>query len=400
MGKSDMTIVGQAHSWPAVHGSLCDDAQRSFGLTAEQSDLRRTVRQLLARRANLEAARSGGVSLDMGLWRTMCELGLTGLGVAEELGGSGGSFVEVAIVAEELGRTLAAVPFLSSAVLAVSTLSAAGADIAAEYLPHIVRGDSVATVVLGQEQPAGNRQLIATQLPPGAWSLTGHAYSVVGLPADLLLVFAQAADGLQLFAVSGSAAGLKLSAAPTLDLSRTCTDLVFDGTPARLLAGVGSARIVRQVVRRRAAVALAAEMLGGAVVCLEDATEYAKLRNQFGRPIGSFQAIKHRCADMFVGTYYLRPAVYYAAWAVEAGSADADLACHVAKAKAGQVYLANAKSNIQVHGGMGYTWEADAHLYLKRATCANGMFGSARDHRHAIGTYIRALASPGHAEPR
>jgi len=326
----------------------------------------------------------------------MCvDLGLTGLGVTEELGGSGGGFVEVVIVAEELGRTLAAVPFLSCAVLAVPALNAAGPDIAAEYLPDIVRGDSVATVVLDQDQSAGEPRLLATQLAAGTWSLTGHVRAVIGLPADLLLVFAQARDGLRLFAVSGSAAGLKLRPAPSLDLSRTYSDLVFDGTEARLLADVDSARSVQQLVRRRAAVALAAEMLGGAVACLDAATEYAKVRNQFGRPIGSFQAIKHRCADMFVGTYYLRPAVYYAAWAIEAGSADADLACRVAKAKAGEVYLANAKSNIQIHGGMGYTWEANPHLYLKRATCANSMFGSARDHRRAIGTYLRALTRPG-----
>jgi alkylation response protein AidB-like acyl-CoA dehydrogenase len=400
MGKSDMTMVGQDHSWPAVHGSLCDDAQRSFGLSAEQQDLRRTIRQLLAR-TDLEAARCGGADLDTGLWRTICvELGLTGLGVGDELGGSGGGFTEVAIVAEELGRTLAPVPFLSCAVLAVSALSAAGPDVAAEYLPGIVRGDNVAAVVLSQEQPADEPHLLATQLPTGTWSLTGHARSVIGLPADLILVFAHSRDGLRMFAVSGSARGLKLSAAPSLDLTRTYSDLVFDGTQARLLADVGSAGTVQRVVRRRAAVGLAAEMLGGAVACLEAATEYAKVRHQFGRPIGSFQAIKHRCADMFVGTYYLRPAVYYAAWAVEAGSADADLACHVAKAKAGQVYLANAKSNIQIHGGMGYTWEADPHLYLKRATCANAMFGSARDHRRAIGTHLRTLTRPDQTGPR
>jgi len=332
----------------------------------------------------------------MGLWRTMCvDLGLTGLGVTEELGGSGGGFVEVVIVAEELGRTLAAVPFLSCAVLAVPALNAAGPDIAAEYLPDIVRGDSVATVVLDQDQSAGEPRLLATQLAAGTWSLTGHVRAVIGLPADLLLVFAQARDGLRLFAVSGSASGLKLRPAPSLDLSRTYSDLVFDGTEARLLADVDSACSIQRLVRRRAAVALAGEMLGGAVACLDAATEYAKVRNQFGRPIGSFQAIKHRCADMVVDVEGMRSSTWYGAWAIAAGEPDASIAASTAKVWCSDAAKRVMASGLQVHGGIGFTWEHDLHLFMKRSQFAGLSYGDAAFHRNRVAEILRARLVSG-----
>jgi alkylation response protein AidB-like acyl-CoA dehydrogenase len=380
--------------WLAPDLDYCSDAESAFARAPEQRALREVVRGLLGERADLAAVReamSSGLGYDPALWRSLSTgLGLAGLGLPEESGGTGTGFVEVALVQEELGYALACSPFLSCVVLAGSALALAGGPQAAQHLAAIVGGELIACLAVPDDGRArtGGLPLRATSTG-GRWSLHGEAPQVLGgASADLIVAFAETGEGPALFAVPAGESGLIRTAVAGLDLTRRAADLCFDGTPAQLVGFPAADGRALAAVLRRGEVALAAEMLGGARRCLDMSVGYAALRTQFGRPIGSFQAIQHKCADMFTGTYYLRPAVYYAAWAVSADVDDIDLVCSVVKAKASDVYLDSATANIQIHGGIGYTWEHDAHLFLKRAAWSQSFLGGPEQHRRLIAAEV------------
>src|SRR6516162_7352173 len=370
----------------------------NLGVSAEQRELRESVRRFLAERAPLTRVRelmetTDGTDPDV--WRqASTQLGLPGIAVPEEYGGAGFSFAEQAIVLEEFGAALFTGPYLASAVLAARALLASDDEAAKkDLLPGIAAGETVATLAFteddGSWDPAAV-QLAATKNAAGqthdGWRLDGHKSFVLdGHAADLVLAVAATETGqLSLFAVTGAADGLTRRPLPTLDQTRKLARLAFDRTTARLIGEPGQGRAVLDRTLDVAAVALAAEQLGGAQRALDMAVEYAKVRQQFGRPIGSFQAIKHRCADLLLEVESLRSAVGYAAAAVAAGSTEVPVLALLLKAYASEVYSHVAGENIQIHGGIGFTWEHDAHLYLKRAKASELFLGDASYHRERL----------------
>ena len=375
----------------------------NLGISTEQRELRESVRRFLTERAPLTSVRElmeTADGTDPGVWRqASAQLGLPGIAVPEEYGGAGFSFAEQAIVLEELGAALFTGPYLASAVLAATALLASDdTEAKKDLLPGIAAGETVATLAFtedgGSWDPASIR-LAATKTAENGWRLDGHKSFVLdGHAADLILAVAAPetdteTDGqLSLFAVSSATYGLTRRALPTLDQTRKLARLSFEHTPARLIGKKGAARAVLDHTLDVAAVALAAEQLGGAQRALDMAVAYAKVRQQFGRPIGSFQAIKHRCADLLLEVESLRSAVGYAAAAVAAGSAEVPALASLLKAYASEVYSRVAGENIQIHGGIGFTWEHDAHLYLKRAKASELFLGDASYHRERLATRI------------
>jgi alkylation response protein AidB-like acyl-CoA dehydrogenase len=367
--------------------------------TAEQQQLRESVRRFLADRAPLTRVRElmeTADATDADVWRQAAtQLGLQGIAIPEEYGGAGFSFAEQAIVLTELGGALYPGPYLASAVLAATALLA-GEDEGArrDLLPGIASGETVATLAFteddGSWDPSSIRMAAVKNGPKGSgWRLDGHKSFVLDGPgAGLILTVASADTGLSLFAVDGAAAGLSRRVLPTLDQTRRLARLEFSEVPARLIGSPGTARGVLDRTLDVAAIALAAEQLGGAQRALDMAVAYAKIRQQFGRPIGSFQAIKHRCADLLLEVESLRSAVSYAAAAVAAGSTEVPALAALVKAYASEVYFHVAGENVQIHGGIGFTWEHDAHLYLKRAKASELFLGDGSYHRERLAARI------------
>jgi alkylation response protein AidB-like acyl-CoA dehydrogenase len=367
-----------------------------LGVSAEQEELRASVRRFLADRAPISSVRElmdTTDGLDAAVWQQAGEqLGLQGMAVPEEYGGAGFSFAEQAIVLEELGAALYGGPYLASAVLATTALLASpDEDARKKYLPGIASGETIATLAFTEEDGSWDPdaiRLTATQSPDG-WRLDGRKSFVLdGHSAGLILVVARTGDELSLFAVPAAAEGLARTALPTLDQTRKLARLDFSGVPAQLIGSAGDGAAVLSHTLDVAAIAQAAEQLGGAQRALDMAVEYAKVRHQFGRPIGSFQAIKHRCADLLLEVESLRSAVQYAAAAVAENSSEVPAVASLVKAYASDVYFHVAAENIQIHGGIGFTWEHDAHLYFKRAKASELFLGDASYHREHLATRI------------
>jgi alkylation response protein AidB-like acyl-CoA dehydrogenase len=374
----------------------------NLGVSAEQRDLRESVRRFLAERAPLPRVRElmdTTDAMDIGVWRQAADqLGLQGIAIAEEYGGAGFSFAEQAIVLEELGGALYTGPYLASAVLAATALLASEDEGARrDLLPGIASGQRIATLAFTEDDgswASDSVRLTAAKNGHG-WRLDGHKSFVLdGHGADLILaVAATDADAsgpaaLSLFAVDGTAAGLSRRVLPTLDQTRRLGRCEFSDVPARLIGSPGAGRAALEHTLDVAAIALAAEQLGGAQRALDMAVGYAKVRQQFGRAIGSFQAIKHRCADLLLEVESLRSAVGYAAAAVAEGSGEVPVLASLVKAYASEVYSRVAAENIQIHGGIGFTWEHDAHLYLKRAKASELFLGDGSYHRERLATRI------------
>jgi alkylation response protein AidB-like acyl-CoA dehydrogenase len=368
----------------------------NLGVSAERRELREAVRRFLAERAPLARVRElmeTADGTDPDVWRqASVQLGLPGIAVPEEYGGAGFSFAEQAIVLEELGAALFTGPYLASAVLAATALLASDDEEAKkDLLPGIAAGETVATLAFteddGSWDPASIRlpATKSTATNSNGWRLDGHKSFVLdGHAADLILTIAATEAGLSLFAVDAVASGLTRRALPTLDQTRKLARLEFSAAPARLIGRPGAARAMLDRTLDVTAVALAAEQLGGAQRALDMAVAYAKVREQFGRPIGSFQVIKHRCADLLLEVEPLRSAVGYAAAAVAAGSPEVPVLASLVKAYASEVYSHVAGENIQIHGGIGFTWEHDAHLYLKRAKASELFLGDGSYHRERL----------------
>jgi alkylation response protein AidB-like acyl-CoA dehydrogenase len=367
----------------------------SFTITPEHEELRQTVRRFLTEKSPITAVRkvmTTDTGFDDAVWSQMAEqIGLPGLIVPEAHGGAGMGAAELAIVMEEMGRVLLCAPYLST-VLATQALVLAG-DAAAQQdlLPGIAAGTTRATLAYvepgGDWEPA-SAKTTATKDGSG-WKLDGKkAFVLDGHTADVLLVTARTADGLSLFRVDAGAPGVTRTALPTLDLTRKLADVSLQGAHATRVGTAGDLTAAIERAVQWAIAALAAEQAGGAQRCLETATEYAKTRLQFGRPIGSFQAIKHRCADMLVAAEFAKSAAYGAAAALDDGGSAADEATAIAKSYCSEAFFQAAGDNIQIHGGMGFTWEADAHLYFKRAKSSSLLFGDPVKHREKLAARI------------
>ncbi len=383
---------------PAARGSGRDAAALpGFVPSSEQQDLAATLRRFLAQKAPIGTARAlidDPLGFDEGVWRQMAgQLGLQGLRVPERYGGSGLGFAELIIAAHELGRVLYPGPFLASVVLATEALLASGdAAAMADLLPRLASGEAIGTVAVWD--PEAGAAATVTALPGTragrGWILRGRAPLVLhGDVASVLFVTARTGTGMSLFAVDADSDGLSRRPLPSLDQTRRLASVEFAGTPARLIGPEGGTSGVIETVLDRAAAALAADALGVAERSLEVTVDYAKTRHQFGRPIGSFQAIKHKCADMLVKVELARSAICYAARVLDMGAGDVPAAVSIAKAQCGEACFQVTAESIQIHGGMGFTWEHDAHLYFKRARADDALFGNAVEHRE------RLLASIG-----
>jgi alkylation response protein AidB-like acyl-CoA dehydrogenase len=363
----------------------------NFALTEEQEALRRQARQLMKLQASSAATRQAiqTEAVDAALWTRMVDLGWTALLVPEELGGLGLGFIELAAVMEEAGGALACAPLFSTVCLATNLLLLADGEAPQrELLTEIAAGRLRATV--GWATAEGREGLRARRDGHDV-RLDGElAFVVDGDSADLILVRAhEEGGGVGLYAVTSHTAGLVRRARPTLDFTRRLADLRCDGVrlPATArLPGDGAALLDRALERAR--IALAAESLGGAERCLAMSVEYAKTRVQFGRPIGSFQAVKHRCADLLTLVETARSAVYWAAYCASSDDPELAVAAAVAHSYVGDAYLRAAGDTIQIHGGMGFTWEHDAHLHLRRARSSAELLGDARGERARLAEKI------------
>jgi alkylation response protein AidB-like acyl-CoA dehydrogenase len=368
-----------------------------FGFSEEQEMLRASARGLLERECPPAAVRrlmEDERGYDPALWKKMAELGWAGLTIPEEFGGAGLTYVDLALVMEEMGRALLPAPFIWT-TMAAEAIRRAGSDAQKRaILPKIAAGETIAT--------------IAWMEPPGGWDAAGikatarksaDGFTLDGVKlfvndahlADLLIVAARTGgageDGVTLFALDARRAGIEIAPLKTMDQTRKLSEVRLNGVRAGADEAIGTMgggwKTLAETIDR-GKVMIAAEMMGGAQKALEMSVEYAKVRVQFGRPIGSFQAVQHKCANMMVDVESAKSAVYYAAWAVSNEVAEAPLAAALAKAAASDAYRKVTADAIQVHGGIGFTWDHDLHLYFKRAKSSEFTFGDATWNRELV----------------
>ena len=373
----------------------------NFAFSEEQDQLRDAVRKFLAAKspeAEVRRLMETTEGYDPAVWSQMAnELGLQSLHIPEAYGGQGFSWVELGIVLEEQGRALLCAPYFSTVVLAANAIMNAGSEgQKAALLPGIASGETIATLAFTEPNgkwDASGITLEATASGDGA-TLTGTKMFVIdGHVANLIVVAARAAgtsgeDGISFYTVAGDAAGLTRTALATMDQTRKQAKLEFNGVQAALLGTAGAGWAALSKTLDQAAVGLCNEMVGGSQYVLEESVQYAKDRVQFGRPIGSFQAIKHKCADMLLETESAKSAAYYASWCAAEDNDELPVVASLAKAYCSDAYFHSAAENIQIHGGIGFTWEHDAHLYFKRAKSSEILFGDATYHRELLAQRI------------
>jgi len=368
----------------------------NFAFSEEQDQLREFVRSFMEDKSSEESVRElmeTDAGYDAAVWSQMAEqLGLQSLIIPEEFGGQGFGYVELIIVLEEMGRRLICSPFFSTVVLAANTLIHSGDDAAkAALLPGIASGETIATLAFTEESGKWDESGIAMAATADGdnWRLNGSKMFVLdGNTANLILVAARTDKGVSLFHLNGDAEGLTRTALATMDQTRKQSKLTFDNTPATMIGADGEGWAVLERVLDLAAVGLAAEQVGGAQVCLDMSVEYAKVRVQFGRPIGSFQAIKHKCADMLLEVESAKSAAYYAGWCAAELNDELPSVASLAKSYCSEAYFNASAENIQIHGGIGFTWEHPAHLYFKRAKSSELLFGDPTYHRELLAQRI------------
>jgi alkylation response protein AidB-like acyl-CoA dehydrogenase len=368
-----------------------------FTFTGEQEQFRSAVRRFLTDKSPTTEVRrlmATTEGYDPAVWRQLSEeLSLPGIHIPEQYGGAGFGIVELSIVIEEQGRTLLCAPYFSTAVLAANAILNGGAEAdKSELLPDIARGKRLAALAITESDcnwdPASIR-MVATGEGDG-YRLDGvKSFVVDGHIADLIIVAARIAgssgrEGLALFTTDASASGLERRLLESMDATRKIARIEFRGARAQLLGGIETGAAAISKTLDQAAIALANEMVGGAQIMLDSAVSYAKLRVQFGRPIGSFQAIKHKLADMLLEVELAKSAAYYAAQAAAVEDPEWPALANLAKAGASETYLHAAAECIQIHGGIGFTWDNDTHLWFKRAKSSEVFFGQPSYHRELL----------------
>jgi alkylation response protein AidB-like acyl-CoA dehydrogenase len=368
-----------------------------FSFTNEQEEFRSGVRRALeARSPTTEVRRlmATDAGFDRDGWKKLNqELGLTAIHIPEAYGGGGFGYGELGIVLEEMGRNLLCAPFFSTAVLATAAILNAGSEEQKKkLLPQIAEGEVTATFAFSEESGLSDAASVAaTAVPSGAtYRIEGtKSFVLDGHTADLIVVVARQPGttgdkGLSFFTVEGTAAGLERHLLKTMDETRKMARLTFKSVEAKLLGteGAGAAALVKTL--QQAIVCLANEMVGGAERLREDALDYVKMRMQFGRSIASFQTTKNKAADMLVDVEMAKSAAYYAAAALDEGDEDLPAVASLAKATAAEAYLQTAIHAVQMHGGIGFTWDNDTHLWFKRAKASEILFGDANYHRELM----------------
>jgi alkylation response protein AidB-like acyl-CoA dehydrogenase len=376
-----------------------------FGFTSDQDLLRKSVREVLAERSTSQAIRKvmkGKTGIDAALWSTVGELGWPGVAIEESEGGLGLGLIELAILSEEMGRAVAPVPFFSTVAFAAQVVAQAPASaLRSAVLKSIAAGESKAAVALGQKEgryDAGGIAVKAARTESGSWKFSGAAALVPDAHlADQIVVVARTAraknpeEGVSLFVVPASALKSKPKPQASLDGTRRLADVKLGGVEVGDDAMLGAEGEGWPILARgldRAAVLLSAEAVGVASHVIEIAVAYAKERQQFGRAIGGYQAISHKLANMLLSAESAKSHVFYAAWALEEGTPDARLAAATAKAAAADAARICANDGIQVHGGIGFTWEHDMHLYFRRAKFCELYLGDASAWRERIASLL------------
>ena len=364
----------------------------NFGFSEEQEELRKMVKRFLDEKSpEVEVRRLMATSegYDPAVWQQMAgELALQGLGIPEEYGGQGFGPVELYVVFEEMGAALFCSPYFSTVALAANAVLRVGTDEdKMNYLPGIASGETIATLALTDDAGAWDLTTTSTtaQASSGGFVVNGvRNYVTDGSLASIIFVPAITAKGLSMFAVKGEGEGVTREQLLTMDQTRKQSRIVFTNAPASLVGVEGAALGGLETTLQVAITALAAEQVGGAQRVLDNAVDYAKTRVQFGRPIGSFQAIKHKCADMLLDVESAKSAAYYAAWAAQELNDELPIAASLAKSFCSEAYFHCAAENIQIHGGIGFTWEHHAHLYFKRAKSSELLFGDPAYHRELL----------------
>jgi alkylation response protein AidB-like acyl-CoA dehydrogenase len=372
----------------------------NFAFSEEQEMLRDTARRFLGSKSSSEVVRrlmETEEGYDQGLWSEIANQGWQAMAIPEEFGGAGFSFMEQAILMEEMGRTLFPSPFLSTVVIGADLVITAGSeDQKQEILPGIATGER--TVALAQLEENGSWDAdgitMFAKRDGSDLVIDGvKSFVVDGHTADTLIVVVRTddastgEDGISLVVVPADSVGITRRRLETMDQTRKQAEITFEGVrvpAAAILGEEGAGWAALRDTLDRAVIALAFEQVGGATRCLEMSVQYAKDRVQFGRPIGSFQAIKHKCADMLVEVESAKSAAYYAGWAVNAGDDEVKIVAPLAKAYCSEAFFHCAAETIQIHGGIGFTWEHDAHLYFKRAKTDELLFGSPAHHRSIL----------------
>jgi alkylation response protein AidB-like acyl-CoA dehydrogenase len=367
----------------------------SFIRTDEQAMLADTVREFLASNVDLDRVRDASLTADAyfsDVWQGLAEMGLIGLAIDEQYGGAGYGFEELAVVFEELGAMVTPVPLLSS-VMASTVIAEAGTDgQKADLLPRIASGDTIATLAVFEKAHDDGSAVPNTTAVPGeeGWVLNGTKRFVTDAPnADCFIVSAETNSGVGLFLVWREIEGVGVLPTSSLDATRPLGQLDLDHATVPHDAYLGGAPNPGAVVRALDAgvVAMASEQVGGARACLDASVDYAKTRYQFGRQIGSFQAIKHMCADMLVAVEHARSVAWHAAATFDDPD-ESRISVPLAKSVCSDAFLKVAGDNIQVHGGIGFTWEHDAHLYFKRAKADSLLLGSVNAYRDRLANAI------------
>jgi alkylation response protein AidB-like acyl-CoA dehydrogenase len=376
-----------------------EQREPEFGWTDEHRGLRETVRRMLADRAPIARARElaeAGERHDPALWSELAgQVGLQGLALPERYDGFGGTLLDLAIVVEEMGRVLHGGPFLPTVGLAAPVLLAAGDTAgdetsAADYLPRIADGTLTAALAVEAWAPAGDPVVSTTADASGR--LTGTVPVVLdGGDADLLVVAAQGPAGPAPYLVEAGAAGLTRTPLETLDLTRRAARITLDGTPARALGDPARGAAVLTRARAVSSVLVSAEQVGGMTAATDLTAEYARTRRQFGRLIGSFQGVKHRLADMAVRQEMAHSAAYWAAWQ-EPGTPEFAQGAAIARSYCGDAFLQTGLDAVQLHGGIGFTWEHDAHLYVRRARTDRALLGSPQQARAELAAALGRAA--------
>lgn len=351
----------------------------NFDFSDDQRMLRDHARRFLSERcapAQVRAVLESDAAYDRELWRGMAELGWMGTALPEEFGGLGMGQIELCVIAEEIGRALAPVPFSSTVYLAANAILLAGSDAQKRArLTALAAGETIAAWALAEGTKAATAKSLSVRYADG--KLSGTKTPVAdGDVADLAVVVAAGDAGPVLCLVDLNGAGVTRETVATIDPTRSHATIAFDNAPAEVLGDGGDQWDIVEAVLDRAAVLLAFEQVGGAQACLEMATDYAKERFAFGRPIGSFQAIKHKLADIYIKTELARSNAYFGAWALNTGAAELPVAAAAARVAGNEAFNFAAAENIQTHGGNGFTWEYDCHIYYRRAKLLSLALGS------------------------
>jgi alkylation response protein AidB-like acyl-CoA dehydrogenase len=378
-----------------------------FTFTSEQRELRTALRRFCAEHSDEATVRrlmESTPAYDPKVWtRLGSELGVLGLGVPQELGGSDGGTVDAAVAVEELGAALFCGPVFGTLALSIPALVAAPPSPLREHtLGPLVAGARTAAFAVPDRAGSFAADAVTVRAAGSGdgWSVTGAVERVVDAgAADDLLVAATGPDGVSLYVVDAAGPGVERTPLSTMDLTRPQATLRFTDASARLLAGPQQAPRVCEHALRVGSVLLAAEQVGGAQQLLDHSVAYAKERLQFGRPIGSFQAVKHRLADMFVTLEHARSAAYHGAWALQDGTDAPALAASIAQATCSEAYTGIAADAVQVHGGIGFTWEHRTHLYFKRAFTDAALLGGAEEHRSRIAELVLDGVAPAYEIP-